>query len=206
MALIGYARVSTREQETRMQLDALRATGVRQVYQEKASSVGARPELQRCLKSLRPGDVLVVYKLDRVARSLVDLLAILEKIKVAGAQVRSLNEPLDTTNPMGVFMIQVLGAVAQLERGIIRERVIAGQVAAISRGRRHGRPATLPRAREVEVLEAWQGGEKNKARLARAFGVGRHVVDRVIRLHLNPCDRRYGPRRPVLGPLLAAVR
>ncbi|UEG45276.1 recombinase family protein [Paracidovorax citrulli] len=203
---IGYARVSTREQENRMQLDALKAVGVQKVYQEKASSIGQRPELQRCLKSLRAGDVLVVYKLDRVARSLVDLLAILDRIKAAGAQVRSLNEPLDTTTPMGMFMIQVLGAVAQLERGIIRERVIAGQVAAISRGKRHGRPPTLAEDQEAAVWRAWQAGENNKARLARAFGVERHVVDRVIRLRLNPQDSRYGPRRPVLGPLLQAVR
>ena len=203
---IGYARVSTRDQETLMQLDALKRVGVTKIYQEKASSIGHRPELQRCLKSLRPGDVFVVYKLDRVARSLVDLLSILDRIKTAGAKVRSLNEPLDTTTPMGTFMIQMLGAVAQLERGIIRERVIAGQVAAISRGQRHGRPPTLSPDQELEVWQTWQAGENNKARLARAFGVERHVVDRVIRLRLDPQDRRYGPRRPVLGPLLQAVR
>ena len=184
-----------------MQLDALHRAGVHRVYQEKASSVGSRPELENALASLRPGHVLVVYKLDRVARSLVDLLSILDRIKASGAAVRSLNEPLDTSSPWGEFTIQVLGAVAQLERGIIRERVIAGQVAAISRGSLHGRPAILTDVQCEEVLRLWCLGEK-KARIARALGVRWHVVDRVVRLHLNPADRRYGPRRPVLGPLL----
>lgn len=199
MALIGYARVSTRDQENRMQLDALKAVGVTVVYQEKASSVGQRPELQRCLRDLRKGDVLVVYKLDRVARSLVDLLSILDKIKLSGAEVRSLNEPLDTTSPMGIFMLQVLGAVAQLERGIIRERVIAGQVAAISRGQKHGRPRRLSEV-QISVAKGLDAEGKNQAEIARQFGVSRGAVDRA----LNPWRPRYAPRRPVLGPLLEA--
>lgn len=194
---IGYARVSTREQETRMQLDALASVGVTKVYQEQASSVGDRPELQRCLASLRPGDVMVVYKLDRVARSLTDLLSILDRIKQAGAKVRSLNEPLDTTSPIGIFVVQVLGAVAQLERGIIRERVIAGQVAAISRGQRHGRPRTLSKAQEGEVCSLVAAGV-SQAEIARQLQVSRAVVDRVM----NPWRPRYAPQRPVLGPLL----
>ena len=132
--LVGYARVSTLDQDTRLQLDALRAVGVRKVFQEKGSGVGPRPELQRALASLRKGDVLVVWKLDRIARSLSDLLGIVERIKTAQAAIRSLTEPIDTSTPIGEFTLQVLGAVAQLERSMIRERVIAGQVAAIRRG------------------------------------------------------------------------
>ena len=125
MALVGYARVSTKDQETHLQLDALAKAGVAHVWQEKASSVGSRPELRKCLAALRPGDVLVVYKMDRVARSLSDLLSILDSIKAAGADIRSLTEPLDTSGPIGTFMVQVLGAVAQLERSIIRQRTVA---------------------------------------------------------------------------------
>lgn len=136
--LIGYARVSTKDQETHLQLDALAKAGVERVYQEKTSSVGARPELQKVLEALCPGDVLVVYKMDRIARSLKDLLSILDRIKVAGADIRSLTEPLDTAGPIGTFMVQVLGAVAQLERSIIRQRSVAGQVAAYKRGVRWG--------------------------------------------------------------------
>lgn len=199
MALIGYARVSTRDQETRMQLDALGRAGAAVVYQEQASSVGARPELQRCLLALCPGDVLVVYKLDRVARSLVDLLAILDRVKLAGAEIRSLNEPLDTTSPLGVFMIQMLGAIAQLERGMIRDRVIAGQIAAIERGVRHGRPRVLSDEQSALALCLLARGETQTS-VARQLGVSRGAVDRLQ----NPWRPRYAARRPVLGPLLNA--
>jgi DNA invertase Pin-like site-specific DNA recombinase len=188
-----------------MQIDALHAAGVQHIRQEKCSSVGARPELRKVLDDLKAGDVLVVYKMDRIARSLKDLLSIIDKVSHAGASIRSLTEPLDTTGPIGLFIVQVLGAVAQLERSIIRERVIAGQVAAISRGKHHGRPCILNKDQQMQLLSAWSSRETtkaNKTSLARSFGVGRHVVDRVIRLHLDPSDSKYGPRRPVLGQYL----
>ncbi|WP_284407088.1 recombinase family protein [Acidovorax sp. SUPP3434] len=203
--LVGYARVSTRDQETRLQLDALSRAGVQHVFQEKASGVSHRPVLRECLASMREGDVFVFWRLDRVARSLIDLLAIHDDLRSRGVALRSLTEPFDTTTPWGVCAFQTLGAFAQLERSTIRERVVAGQVAHISRGGRHGRPATLSAEDEVRVVAMWVAGESNKARIARAFGVGRHVVDRVVRLHENPSDSRYGPRRPVLGPLLQAA-
>lgn len=195
--LVGYARVSTKEQETLLQIDALRAAGVDRILQEKCSSVGLRPELRKLLGGLQPGDVLVVYKMDRIARSLKDLLSIIETVQQAGASIRSLTEPLDTTGPIGIFIVQVLGAVAQLERSIIRERVIAGQVAAITRGKKHGRPQLLSDEQESRIIQGWNAGTK-KAVLARDLGVGWSVVDRVIRLHVNPRDPKYGPRRPVL--------
>ncbi|WP_070398122.1 recombinase family protein [Hydrogenophaga sp. PML113] len=132
--LIGYARVSTLDQDTRLQLDALRAAGVRQIYQDKGSGVGPRPQLQVAVDQLKPGDTLVVWKLDRIARSLADLLTVIDRLKRARATIRSLTEPIDTSNPIGEFTLQVLGAVAQLERSMIRERVIAGQIAAMRRG------------------------------------------------------------------------
>lgn len=137
--LVGYARVSTNEQETRMQLDALRGAGVRTIYAEKTSGVGPRPELHKALASLRPGYTLVVYKLDRLARSLKDLLQLLDRLKLAGCAVKSLTEPIDTSSAMGEFVLQILGAVAQLERAIIRERCEAGRVAARARGVLFGR-------------------------------------------------------------------
>lgn len=199
MALIGYARVSTKDQETRLQLDALQGAGVAKVFEEKASGAAAdRPVLKACLSSLRKGDTLVVWRVDRVARSLKHLLAILEHLENVGAGIRSLSEPLDTSSPLGVFVLQSLGAVAQLERGMIRERVIAGQVAAISRGQRHGRPRTLTPEQESAVrLMAGRGA--TQAGIARYLGVSRAVVDRVM----NPWRPRYQPYRPVLGPLLA---
>jgi len=178
--LIGYARVSTREQETHLQIDALKAAGVEVIYQEKTSSVGARPELRRCLEALQPGDVFMVYKLDRVARSLQDLLAILDQIKAAGALVRSLTEPLDTTSAMGAFVIQILGAVAQLERGIITERSIAGQKAARDRGVHCGRSRSLTSTAEAEVVRLYESGDYTMKAIALIFEVSESVVKRAI--------------------------
>ena len=143
--LVGYARVSTQDQDTAMQLDALRALGCSVIYEEKRSGASrkGRKELDRCLRSLKKGDTLCVYKIDRIARSLFDLLDILHQLEKAGASIKSITEPLDTSNPMGVFMIQILGAVAQLERSMIRERSIAGQQSARERGRIPGRVRSL---------------------------------------------------------------
>jgi DNA invertase Pin-like site-specific DNA recombinase len=132
--LVGYARVSTLDQDTAMQLDALKRAGVRRIYQDKSSGVGPRLQLHVLLGRLSPGDTLVVWKLDRIARSLPDLLGIIQRLRERGATIKSLTEPIDTSNPIGEFTLQVLGAVAQLERSMIRERVIAGQVAAMKRG------------------------------------------------------------------------
>lgn len=201
MALIGYARVSTKDQETHLQLDALAKAGVLEVRQEKGSSVGPRPELHKLLNALQPGDVLVVYKMDRVARSLKDLLAILDRIKAAGAAIRSLTEPLDTSTPLGMFMIQILGSVAQLERSIIRERALAGQVAAYKRGVRWGgRSPKLSDADKLELARLKETG-MTLAALAVRFNVAESTVSR----YLNPpppSSRRK--KLPVLGPLVSS--
>ena len=177
--LYGYARVSTKDQETTLQLDALSNAGVLEVRQERGSSVGPRPELQKLLAQLQPGDTLVVYKMDRIARSLKDLLSILDRIKASGAAIRSLTEPLDTSSPLGIFMIQILGAVGQLERSITRERTVAGQVAAIKRGVVFGRPKLLTPEQESEVLAMVDSGVSQSA-TARHFGVTLIVVRRVL--------------------------
>lgn len=130
----GYARVSTTEQSTLLQLTALRRAGCKRIIQEKESAVKARPELEALLRRLQPGDEIVVYKLDRLARSLSHLLGILERLAQAGAGLRSVTEPIDTATPAGRMMIQILGVVAEFERTLIRERSIAGQVEAIRRG------------------------------------------------------------------------
>lgn len=202
--IYGYARVSTSDQETTLQIDALKRAGVQSVFQEKTSSVGARPELRKALRLMRPGDVLIVWKLDRLARSLRDLLQILEKLRANGCAFRSLTEPVDTTSSIGEFMLQVLGAVAQLERSMIRERVIAGQVASILRGGRHGRPSSLSQEGAREAVRMYRAGER-KCDIAEKLQVGRWVVDRVICQSQNPNHRKYGPKRPVLGPLLCAA-
>ncbi len=179
MRLVGYARVSTGDQDTRMQLDALRKAGVDELESEACSGIGPRPVLRQVLASLGKGDVLVVWKIDRIARGLPDLLRIVEKLKEEGAGLRSLTEPMDTSTPLGEFMVQMLGAVAQLERSMIRQRTIAGQVAAIQRGMVFGRPKRLTQAQEYEVFARWLCGE-SKSALARAYGVSLKVVRRIV--------------------------
>lgn len=183
--LVGYARVSTMDQDTALQRDALQAHGVGTVFVESGSGVGPRPQLQRALSTLRRGDTLVVWKLDRVARSLPDLLAIQGRLKGVGACIRSLTEPLDTTSPFGEFTFQVLGAVAQLERSMIRERVMAGQAAARARGKRWGRRRALSTDDEAQVVAMYLAGGHTMPELAQLWGVGlgsvKCAVYRVVR-------------------------
>ena len=143
--LIGYARVSAHDQDTTIQINALHAIGCTTIYEEKASGATrtARFQLQACLDALQPGDVLVVYKVDRIARSLTDLLAIVDDLKARNVSIRSLTEPFDNSSPMGLFFVQMLGAFAQLERAMIRERCAAGIAAAKAKGVRLGRPSVI---------------------------------------------------------------
>lgn len=197
--LIGYARVSTSEQENFLQLDALKAAGVFRVFSEKRSSVGDRPQLREALKSLVSGDVLVVYKLDRVARSLKDLLNILESIQHQGAGFRSLTEPIDTSSPVGLFIVQILGAVGQFERSLIRERAIAGQVAAYRRGVRWGgQPRVVSVDDATEIHQLRETGLFTIPMLADMFGCSESTVWRSIWIASRP-DAAKLKRLPVLG-------
>lgn len=178
--LIGYARVSTSEQETTMQLDALKRAGAQKIFWEKTSSVGARPQLQRTLSSMQPGDTLLVYKLDRLARSLRDLLRLLDKIEQRGGALRSLTEPIDTQSLAGRMMLQMLGAVAEFERGLIRERSMAGQRAAMQRGIKCGRPRGMHPDHEAEVVELYDTGWFAMRVLAEMYGVHLSSIKRAI--------------------------
>ncbi len=180
--IYGYARVSTQEQETTLQLDALEKAGCEFIFQEKASgsSRRGRVELAKCLDVITKGDVLMVYKVDRIARSLSDLLDILRHLDSVGATIKSITEPLDTTHSMGVFVIQILGAVAQLERSIIRERSVAGQKAARQRGRHPGRARGMDPAEERMAVEEYQQGLLTYAELATKFNVSASVIKRAV--------------------------
>ena len=187
--LIGYARVSTQDQDNAMQLDALAKLGCQVVYEEKGSGSTrkGRKELARCLASLRKGDTLCVYKIDRIARSLFDLLDILHHLEKVGAAIKSVTEPLDTTNPMGVFMIQVLGAVAQLERSMIRERSMAGQRAARARGRVPGRLRSLGDF-ESKAVADYLSGDCTYAGLALKYGVSVSAIKRAVYRVTKPAE------------------
>jgi DNA invertase Pin-like site-specific DNA recombinase len=149
--LLGYARVSTEDQATDAQTDELRTAGCDAIYQEHGSGASrARPELASLMREIRAGDVLVVVRLDRLARSVSHLLDVIERLEDSGAHFRSLNDPIDTSTPQGMFSLQVLGAVAQLERALISERTKAGIKAARARGKLPGNPGL--RARDPWAL------------------------------------------------------
>nr|WP_316644040.1 recombinase family protein [uncultured Roseateles sp.] len=176
--LIGYARVSSTEQETTLQRDALRNASVSKIFEEKRSAVKRRPKLAEVLEALSPGDVLVVYKVDRLARSLFDLLQIIRAVEASGASFRSLTEPIDTQSPAGRMTLQLLGAFAEFERAMIRERSMAGQEAARSRGAKVGRPRALTISQEAMVYSALKRGA-TMSELGRQYGVHLSSIKRV---------------------------
>jgi DNA invertase Pin-like site-specific DNA recombinase len=140
MVRIGYARVSTLEQDMALQLDALRAAGSSQIFEDRASGAKAdRPGLAQALAFVREGDVLVIWKLDRLARSLPHLIETVNQLEKSGTGLQSLTEAIDTTTSGGRLIFHVFGALAQFERDLIRERTRAGLSAAAARGRRGGR-------------------------------------------------------------------
>nr|WP_111301885.1 recombinase family protein [Paracoccus saliphilus] len=161
MPLIGYARVSTEDQTPLPQSEALRAAGCSVVHEEQASGASrSRPVLGRVLDSIRKGDTLVVVRIDRLARSLSHLLQLLEQLEAKGSFFRSLQDPIDTASPQGKFTLQVLGAAAEFERALIRERTKAGLASARAKGRIGGNPGL--RARDPSAMR--------KVRLARHDG------------------------------------
>jgi DNA invertase Pin-like site-specific DNA recombinase len=176
----GYARVSTEEQETNLQLDALELAGCKEIFSEKTSSVGKRPQLQLLLAKLRRGDILVVYKLDRLARSLTDLLRIIERLQTLEVGLKSLTEPIDTTSAIGRLMLQIVGAFSEFERNLIRERSIAGQRAAVARGAVVGRPSKLTAEKRKLVAQRYATGFYTMAALAAIEGVDVNVIKRAI--------------------------
>ena len=149
--LIGYARVSTEDQATDAQSDELAAAGCHILYRETGSGASRqRPELAHLMRDIGPGDVLVVVRLDRLARSVSHLLDVIERLDEKGAHFKSLRDPIDTSTPQGMFSLQVLGAVAQLERALISERTKAGIKAARARGKLPGNPGL--RARDPAAI------------------------------------------------------
>lgn len=179
--LIGYARVSTAEQSTDLQLDALNGAGVEQVFTDEgiSGSVSSRPELDRCLAHLRPGDTLVVWRLDRLARSLRNLLELVESLSARGIHLRSLTESIDTSSASGRLVLSVFGALAEFERSLIIERTQAGLAAARARGARIGRPTAMTTG-QVEQAKTLVGAGHRVSEVARTLGVGRSTLYRVL--------------------------
>jgi DNA invertase Pin-like site-specific DNA recombinase len=180
---IGYARVSTEDQHVDLQLDALTQAGCQRLFCEKVSGAGPqRPELLRMREQLRAGDTVVVWKLDRLARSTRDLLATVETIRTAGATFRSLSEPwADTTSHGGKFILTVFAGMAEFERELIRERTRAGRDVAKRRGVRFGRPKKLNvEQRDLAIRLRAEG--KSVKEVAHIFGVHVSTIYRLADL------------------------
>jgi DNA invertase Pin-like site-specific DNA recombinase len=179
--LFGYARVSSNEQDTAAQVTALKAAKCERIYREQASGGRwDRPELQRLLDHLRKGDVLVVWKLDRLSRSLRDVLTIMERLAEAKVGFRSLTEAIDTTTPAGRMMMQMVGAFAEFERAMLRERTRAGLEAARREGRVGGRPPKLTHQQRNEIVRMVSRGRRTAADAARLFGVHPATISRLL--------------------------
>ena len=178
---IGYARVSTTDQNLDLQLAALKEAGCGQIFQEKISGAKIeRPELQRLLDQLRPDDIVVVWKLDRLARSTQNLLELADQIKKAEASFCSLSEPwADTTSPSGKMIMTVFAGIAEFERDLIRERTGAGRVAAQQRGVRFGRPKKMNEEQKLLAKRLLQE-EKSVSEIAKTFNVHKATIYRLL--------------------------
>jgi DNA invertase Pin-like site-specific DNA recombinase len=181
MMMLGYARVSTNEQDTAAQVSALKSAGCEKIFREKASGGRwDRPELNRLLDQLRKGDILVCWRLDRLSRSLRDVLMIMERIKEAEAGFRSLTEAIDTTTAPRRMMMQMVGVFAEFERAILRERTKAGLDAARKQGRIGGRRPKLRLNQQDEIVTMVSRGTKTAADAARLFNVHPATVSRLL--------------------------
>ena len=177
--LVGYARVSTQEQDLALQLDALHGAGCERVFEEKASGAQRdRPALKAALDYMREGDTLVVWKLDRLARSLKQLIETVEAFAGRGIGLRSLTEAIDTTTAGGKLVFHIFAALAEFERGVIRERTLAGLQAARARGRVGGRPPAL-KAKDLAAAKAMlKDPEITVVEVAKRMGVAASTLYR----------------------------
>ena len=181
MALIGYARVSTDDQNPALQLDALRAAGVDQVFEDRGvpGAQQARPGLQKALGALQRGDVLVVWRLDRLGRSLAHLIGLVNELRDRGCGFRSLTEAIDTATAGGELVFHLFGAMAQFERALVVERTRAGLAAARQRGAKLGRKHALTPRQVQHARQLIEAGESPTA-VARSLSVDRSTLYRAL--------------------------
>ncbi len=191
--LYGYARVSTVDQDPALQLNALKAAGCARIFTDKVSGkLERRPQLDKLLAVLLPGDVIVVWRLDRLGRSLTHLIGFLSDLGERGVEFRSLTEAIDTTTAGGKLLFHIMSALAEFERALIVERTMAGLAAARARGRCGGRPRTVDDAKVALIRELYDAREYSVDAIARMVGVGRTTVYR----SLDPTHRHSTPATP----------
>lgn len=180
--LVGYARVSTTDQTPQLQIDALKAAKCKRIFTDQASGRSMnRPELAKCLDAVREGDTLVIWKLDRLGRSLKDLLEIVERLRAEGVQLVSLTEEINTKSASGELIFHVFAVLAQFERTLIRERTKAGLAAARARGRiGGGRKKTTPQ-QDKQLRALWDSGSFSGPEIAKQFGISEPTFWRRVR-------------------------
>jgi DNA invertase Pin-like site-specific DNA recombinase len=184
---IGYARVSTDAQETHLQMDALKRVKCARIYEEKTSGAQAeRPELMRLLDNTRKGDVIIVWKLDRLARSLRQLIDTTVLLNQRGVELHSLTENINTTTPSGKLTFHIFAALAEFERDLLRQRVNAGLKAGRRRGRVGGRPKALGEADLKKARALLRSGDYTKVQVAKELAVSRHTLWRALAKEATP--------------------
>lgn len=192
---IGYARVSTNSQDTALQIDALNEAGCEVVYEETGSGAKKdRPELESALKALRSGDCLVVWRLDRLSRSMKDLIAIVNDLEQRGIQFRSITDSIETKTHAGRLIFHIFGALAEFERNVIRERTHAGLKAARARGRKGGRKRILTDVKVMAAKLTLDHPENTKSveEVAKDLGVSRNTLFREFKALAEKSDSSVG--------------
>jgi DNA invertase Pin-like site-specific DNA recombinase len=179
---IGYARVSTNDQTPQLQIDALKKARCKEIFTERKSGRNMhRPELAKCLDKLKKGDTFVVWKLDRLGRSLRDLIEIVERLDKFGIEFISLTEEINTTTASGKLVFQMFGVLAEFERNLIRERTNAGLVAARARGRVGGRKKVTNVDQDAQIKTLWESGDYTAEQIAKQFRISIPTFFRRVR-------------------------
>lgn len=189
--LIGYARVSSQDQNPELQLDSLKSAGCERVFVEKVSGSGLkdRPQWEACRNTLRNGDRLVVWRLDRLGRSLKDLVEIMQELDALGVEFSSITESIDTGSPGGRLVFHVFGALAEFEHALIKERTMAGLAAARARGRKGGRRVKMDKSVVKKAAAMLRDPDVTKTEVAEHFGVTRVTLNAALKREgypLNP--------------------
>ena len=184
--LIGYARVSTDDQSLNLQRDALQEIGCKQIFQDQTSGIKAdRPGLENAIEYARAGDTLVVWRLDRLSRSLKDLITIVTQLELEGIDFKSLHESIDTASCSGKLVFHLFGALAEFERNLIRERTQAGLRAARARGRMGGRPETLNRTKQNLVVKLYDEKNHSVNQICEMMGISKPTLYKYVQTARN---------------------
>jgi DNA invertase Pin-like site-specific DNA recombinase len=182
--LIGYARVSTDDQNLDLQKDALTQAGCKKILEDHQSGAKAdRPGLRSALEYARAGDTLVVWRLDRLSRSLKDLIEMVNQLEARGVGLKSLHESLDTSSSSGKLVFHIFGALAEFERNLIRERTQAGLQAARARGRRGGRPKALDAVKRTLTVQLYKEKKHTVKQICQMMGISKPTLYKYVDAH-----------------------